>query len=117
MRNIYLLLLILLGLTAQSQPIEKELNQLYLQYSEYCNTVVDDTVTLTGIIKGRVVPVYEGTCITSYETVYDSKDTTWEKLTCKKYKMETTIIMHFTATQLLQLIRHAESNEFLEKKI
>jgi hypothetical protein len=81
-----IILFLLLPLTSLPQNVELQL--LKKQYLQYCDSIVSDSAIQTGYLTNKEVPVYNK-CneIVSYKLITD-KDTTWNDVTCPKYKGE-----------------------------
>lgn len=67
--------------------------QTWTDYEKYCNELVPDTITISGTIVQRAVPITdEQGQVISYVMV-SCGDTTWDKYECDEFKNES---LHFT---------------------
>ena len=79
-------LMIVLWLTISYPVFSQSFYQEWKQYEDYCNEMVDDTMTIYGELIGNMVPVRDSNGdIIEYVMLYDG-DTIWDDFQCNKYK-------------------------------
>lgn len=66
------------------QTLEDSFLSLYQDYEAYCMELVPDTISITGTVAKKAVPVEEDGKIVSYVMV-SCGDTVWSEPNCKKY--------------------------------
>lgn len=67
---------------------DKTFLELYDEYLDYCNEIVNDTVIQTGKVDNKLVPVKDKKGDVLYYKRVSKKDTTWMSYDCQDYKYE-----------------------------